>query len=199
MNHTSNPTSADSVESTEEEFNRTVEVFNTNRTQLSAEYRKQLTTYMKEYWTKLTHDEKCRFLKTLKERLNSIDVPKNHFTHLLIVCIYLLGLVQLICLLILITYHNGQVVLYILNLLFSKYATFYILYTFTDLRLDALFICSSSLLTFCYSHLFNLHFVFLQTNVIIQLHITSIFILSHHNIWLPYDYCLKLHFCIAAQ
>ena len=77
MDHTSNPTSADLVDSTEEEFNRTVEVFNTNQTQLSVEYREQLTTYMKEHWTKLTHDEKYRFLKTLKERLNSIDVLKN--------------------------------------------------------------------------------------------------------------------------
>ena len=42
----------------------------------------------------------------------------------------------------LITYHNSHVALYMSVILILEFAIFYILYTATDLKLEALFLCS---------------------------------------------------------
>ena len=65
------PTSSGSAEPTEEEFNRTVEGFNARwaHSFLSVQQRKQLTSSMKEHWTKLTNDEKNAFTNAIKRKL----------------------------------------------------------------------------------------------------------------------------------
>ena len=69
MERTSNPTSLDSAETTEEEFNWIVEVFNISWTLLSDQHRQQLTSAMKKHWTKLTNEEKIAFTNAIKWKI----------------------------------------------------------------------------------------------------------------------------------